>query len=71
MHDDKTISIWFFIGALLLCYGVLIFCYGVYRLMNPPATAPVLAELHPDVWWGAILTVLGAIYCLKYSPRKG
>ena len=68
--QDKTISIWFFIGSLLLLYGVLILGYGIYRLLNPAATDTVLAGLHADVWWGAILLLIGVIYCLKYSPRK-
>lgn len=68
--QDKVISIWFFIGSLLLFYGILIMGYGIYRLLNPAATMTVLAGLHPDVWWGAFLLIIGAIYCVKYSPRK-
>jgi heme/copper-type cytochrome/quinol oxidase subunit 3 len=68
--EDKTISIWFFIGTLILFYGVLICGYGIYRLIDPPATAPVLAELHADIWWGALLILGGVIYTFRYSPGK-
>ncbi len=68
--ENRTISIWFFIGSLVLFYGILIFCYGIYRLANPPATAPVLANLHADIWWGAFLIALGGLYCYKYTPGK-
>jgi hypothetical protein len=65
------ISIWFFIGALLLVYGVLICGAGVYELISPPEHPVVLGELHAGVWWGALLIVLGAVYTIKFSPRKG
>jgi len=71
MHRPGMISIWFFIGALLLAYGVLIFGAGVYELIAPPEHPVVLAELHAGVWWGALLIVLGGIYTIKFSPRKG
>ena len=71
MHRPGMISIWFFIGALLLVYGVLIFGAGVYELISPPEHPVVLADLHAGVWWGALLIILGAIYTIKFSPRKG
>lgn len=70
MHSDTGISIWFFIGSLLTIYGVLILGYGLYSLVAPPAQPTVLAELHADVWWGAVLLVLGLVYSFKNSPRK-
>ena len=36
MHRPGMISIWFFIGALLLIYGVLILGAGLYDLASPP-----------------------------------
>jgi hypothetical protein len=71
MHRPGMISIWFFIGTLLLAYGVLIFGAGVYELTSPPEHPVVLAELHAGVWWGALLILLGAIYTIKFRPRKG
>ena len=64
------ISIWFFIGALLLVYGVLITGAGVYDLVSPPANPPVLANLHAAVWWGALLIVLGAVYVIRFRPGR-
>jgi hypothetical protein len=63
------LSIWFFIGLLLLAYGILIFGAGIYGLNHPPAV--VLADLHAGIWWGGLLTVLGLIYTLKFKPRRG
>jgi hypothetical protein len=65
------ISIWFFIGVSLLVNGALIFAAGVYQLLNPPAeTTIVLYGLHANVWWGAILFVIGAIYCVVFRPSR-
>jgi hypothetical protein len=65
------VSIWFFIGVLLLAYGVLILGAGLYDLAAPAAHAVVLAELHAGIWWGALLIVLGAIYTVRFRPAKG
>jgi hypothetical protein len=63
------ISIWFFIGISLLVNGALIFGAGIYQLIKPPAeTMIVLYSLHANVWWGAILFVIGAIYCVAFRP---
>ena len=66
--DHHIIPVWFFVGVLLLIYGVLITATGIIEFSNPPAT--VLSNLHPAIWWGAILTVIGAIYTYLYWPRK-
>jgi hypothetical protein len=71
MHRPGMISIWFFIGALLLAYGLLICGAGIYELLSPPEHPVVLAELHAGVWWGALLIALGAIYTIKFAPGKG
>jgi len=67
MHRPGMLSIWFFIGVLLLVYGVLIFGAGIYGLSNPPNV--VRADLNAGIWWGALLLVLGAIYTVRYRPR--
>ena len=69
--ETNRISIWFFIGMLLLIYGLLIFGDGIYDLIVPPAQQPVLANLHAAVWWGGLLTLLGGVYSYRFSPRKG
>ena len=71
MHRPGMISIWFFIGLLLLAYGILILGAGIYELGNPPEHPVVLANLHAGIWWGALLTFLGLIYTLKFKPGRG
>ena len=72
MHDEHQIPIWFFIGGLLLIYGILITRRRPVRAGQPsPAEARVsLFELHADVWWGALMTIVGLAYCLRFNPRR-
>jgi hypothetical protein len=70
MHEHKgMISIWFFIGVLLLIYGVLILATSIYEAQVPPAHPVVLAELHAGIYWGALMIVMGGVYVLKFRPK--
>ena len=58
MTDQPTpLPIWFFVGLILLTYGVLVLISG---FLYPNATT-VLAQSHPALWWGAIMTVFGGL----------
>ena len=70
MRELGSVPIWFFVGALLLIYGVLILGAGLYELVKPPEHPLILANLHAGIWWGAILIVLGAIYFFHFAPWK-
>jgi hypothetical protein len=70
----KMISIWFFIGLLLLAYGTLILGAGIWDVVSPPANPVVLNRLHAGVWWGGLLLAIGAVYCVRFRPgaqKKG
>jgi len=70
MHSDQGISIWFFIGVMLAVYGVLILGSGIFSVISPPPVSERVAlwNLHADIWWGAIMAVIGAVYCVKFKP---
>ena len=68
-EEHRIIPVWFFVGVIVLIYGVLIFVTGLTELSNPPKT--VLSHLHAPVWWGAILTAIGALYVYLFKPKKG
>lgn len=71
MHNEQeSISIWFFIGILLAFYGLVIAGYGVLAWNAPVTGGRVLGELHADVWWGALLLVIGLAYTKKFFPSK-
>ncbi len=57
--------IWYFVGLILTIMGGIIFLSGIYNLMNPPESKVVLAEKHPDIWWGAVMLIVGIIYVIK------
>ena len=71
MVGKRGIQIWFFIGALLLIYGVSILGENIYELFNPSAGPDtVLKELHFGLWWGVLLTIIGLIYSIRFRPRR-
>jgi drug/metabolite transporter (DMT)-like permease len=54
----EPLPIWFFVGVILLVYGVLVIAGGTLGPVRPT----VLAETKPALWWGAILCVFGAVF---------
>jgi hypothetical protein len=67
-EKHEIIPVWFFVGVLFSIYGALIFVSGLLEWSHPPNT--VLASLHAPVWWGALLLVLGAVYCTAFRPGR-
>jgi uncharacterized membrane protein len=71
MSEHKgAISIWLFIGALLLLYGLLIIGAEFWASWNPPGRPVELAGYHFGYWMGGVLTLLGGYYCLHFRPGK-
>lgn len=71
MKAGGSLSIWFFVGVSLLVNGLLILGAGMYQLLHPPQMKVVLFHLHAPIWWGALLAIIGAVYCIYYAPHKG
>lgn len=67
-REKREISIWFFCGILLLGYGLVLLATGIWELSHPPST--VLANLHPTLWWGMLLTAAGAFYTARFRPGR-
>ncbi len=64
----RMIPVWFFVGVILLAYGVIILATGIYEFSSPPPT--VLSNLHPAIWWGALLTAIGGLYVYFFKPGR-
>ena len=64
---NRIIPVWFFVGVLLAIYGVLILASGLAEWSN---LRVILGEMHAPVWWGALLTIIGAIYCVAFRPGR-
>jgi len=70
MHGSG-IPIWFFIGVLLVIYGVMILGNGVVEwITGSYAPGVQLTSLHMSVWWGALLAALGLFYTVKFRPGR-
>jgi len=66
-RHHRMLPVWFFIGVLLLTYGIIILATSLIDLHHP--TRVVLAAYHAGVWGGVILTLLGAGYTVRFWPR--
>lgn len=64
----QMLPVWFFIGVLLFVYGVIILATSLQEWSHPPAV--VLSNLHPGVWGGIILLVIGGFYTVRFRPRR-
>ena len=67
-EKHNIIPVWFFVGLLLLIYGVLILASGIYEWSHQSDV--VLSNLHAPVWWGGLLVVLGIVYCAMFRPGR-
>jgi hypothetical protein len=70
MKSGGSLSIWFFIGVSLAVNGAVICGRGIYELISPPEHQVVLYNLHANVWWGAVLFILGLFFSLRFSPAR-
>jgi hypothetical protein len=68
MSEHKMKSIWYFVGLILVVMGGLIFLSGLYQLSYPPTTKTVLAEIHPNLWWGTLMIAFGGV--MYFKSRK-
>jgi hypothetical protein len=65
-EQKKMKSIWYLVGIMLLAMGVLILGSGIYYLFVPSTRQTVLADLHPSIWWGAVILVAGLIFTITH-----
>ncbi len=70
MSEHKMKPIWYFVGLILMVMGGLIFLSGIYNLLYPPAVKKVLANIHPDIWWGGIMVLFGGFMFLKNRKQS-
>jgi len=67
-HHHQMLSVWLFIGVLLLVYGLIILFISIAEYSHP---APVvLAKDHLNVWAGGLLTAVGGFYTIRFWPRS-
>ena len=67
-REHSMLPVWFFIGLLLLAYGVILLVTGIQEISRPPAV--VLARYHAGLWGGIVLVLIGGFYTIKFWPRS-
>lgn len=62
-ESAKLISIWTWVGIVLLGYGLIVTATGIYYAVTElPGT--VLGHLNPSLWWGGFMTLSGVVLLL-------
>jgi hypothetical protein len=56
----EPLPIWFFVGLILLIYGLIIVASGFLSAPRPT----VLAHTRPALWWGAVTTAAGVLFLI-------
>lgn len=69
MNTRSQISIWFFVGSLLLIFGVVTTALGLVH-HDANGRAVVFADIHSDMLWGLLLLALGAYSCFRFYPKS-
>lgn len=60
----KMKPIWYFVGIVMLVMGGIILLEGIYEIVRHVESKTVLARLHPNLWWGGIMVIVGAVFIL-------
>lgn len=69
MPDKNMKPIWYFVGLILIVTGGLILSSGIYLYFNPPDIKTVLADTHPNIWWGGLMIAFGGGMFLKTREK--
>jgi len=63
-------SIWYFVGIIVSLIGGILLLTGLYYLINPPLETKILSDLHPNIWWGSIMLIIGSIFYFKNNGKS-
>ena len=62
--------IWYFVGLMLTAMGAVVLVSGLLDYSGERTARTVLSELHPAIWWGAIMIVAGMVLFLTNRKAK-
>ena len=57
----RELSIWSFVGFILILYGLILAGAGVYYCFYPQVQVG-LSNLNPSLWWGIFLFLVGLVF---------
>jgi len=66
----KMKPIWYFVGLMLLAMGIIVLGSGIYHYIHPELVSTKLSQLHPELWWGAIMVIAGLIFFLTHRASS-
>lgn len=61
--------IWYFVGWMLTIIGSLVLLAGLINLHADLPGGSVVGYVHPDIWWGALIILLGLFYVIKHRGK--
>jgi drug/metabolite transporter (DMT)-like permease len=63
--------IWYFVGLILFSIGLVLIAMGIVHLVDPPPPEEqtVLFETHPNIWWGGLMAIFGAVFALTTKNK--
>jgi hypothetical protein len=67
---ENHLSIWFIIGLQLVLLGLIIGGASIYGIYYPPTNPVKFEELHPGIYEGFAMLVLGLVYTIKFRPSR-
>jgi len=71
-NTSKLISIWVWVGLILMSYGIIISLCGIYYIFSPQS-GTALAQLNPSLWWGCVMLFSGLLFIIAgiITNRRG
>jgi hypothetical protein len=58
---SKPVSIWTWVGMVLVVYGLIVTSMGVLFVFRPE-TETATAHLNPSLWWGLLMVAAAALF---------
>ncbi len=68
-NSKQMISVWFWVGLMLLVYGILVCGAGVYYLSSPPENYAA-KWTNPNLWWGLIMLITGVVFLFLGRKKR-
>lgn len=65
--EKEMKSIWYFVGLLFVVFGSLILISGLYHLVSPVEVKTVFYEIHPNIWWGGLMLIVGIVFLISHK----
>jgi hypothetical protein len=68
--EKQMKPIWYFVGLMLTAMGAVIFVSGLFDFSGEHTAKTALSNLHPAIWWGAVITIAGLIFFVANRKAK-